>query len=189
VNSTLEEIYPFADAFDKLKAPYGAYGVLGNHDFYTREEATITRIVNEAGIRMLRDEFVVLEKNGSKICLIGVDDVGNARDAEEHLRKALKHAPPDVPRVLAAHRPYYVRQAAGQGVDLVLSGHTHGGQLVFGRIGNRAFTPAALVSPYVWGYYSINATQMYVSRGIGTVAVPVRINCPPELTRIVLRSA
>jgi uncharacterized protein len=189
VNSTVEEIYPFAEAFEKLKAPLGAYGVLGNHDFYTREEDTITRIANEAGIRILRDEAVHLRKNGSTLCLLGVDDVGNSRDAEDHIRRAMRTVRPNIPTVLAAHRPYYVRQAAGQGVDLVLSGHTHGGQLVFGRIGNRTFTPATLVSPYVWGYYRVDSTQMYVSRGIGTVAVPVRINCPPELTRIVLRPA
>jgi predicted MPP superfamily phosphohydrolase len=71
----------------------------------------------------------------------------------------------------------------------MLSGHTHGGQLVFGKVGNAAFTPAFWASPYISGHYREGTAQMYVSRGIGTVAIPVRINCPPELTRIVLRPA
>jgi hypothetical protein len=70
----------------------------------------------------------------------------------------------------------------------MLSGHTHGGQIVLGSLGKTHLTPAALASPYIWGTYHHGSTAMYVSRGIGTVGLPIRINCPPELTRIVLRS-
>ena len=87
------------------------------------------------------------------------------------------------------HRPYYLEEAASRKIDVVLSGHTHGGQIVLGRFAGMTITPAALSSPYIWGLYRKAATQMYVSRGIGTVAVPVHLNCPPELTRIILKRA
>jgi predicted MPP superfamily phosphohydrolase len=91
------------------------------------------------------------------------------------------------PRILLCHRPYFLKQAADQGIDLVLSGHTHGGQVVFGRFGDLTLTPARLASPYVWGPYSLGAAQMFVSRGIGTVGLPMRINCPPEIALIILK--
>ncbi len=71
----------------------------------------------------------------------------------------------------------------------MLSGHTHGGQVVLGRIGDLTLTPAAFASPYIWGRYTRGNSQLYVSRGVGTVGIPVRINCHPEITRITLRPA
>jgi hypothetical protein len=99
---------------------------------------------------------------------------------------AVGYAPLDIPRVLLCHRPYFLQQAARRKIDLVLSGHTHGGQLVFGRWGETVIAPASLASRYVWGKYRIGNTHMYVSRGIGTVGIPIRINCPPEVTKITL---
>jgi uncharacterized protein len=189
VNGSPDEIYPLAEAFSNLKAPMGAFGVLGNHDFYSRSPDTIARVASEAGIHMLRDERISLTRNGTRLHLVGIDDVGSGNAAETKIRQAQGTIRSKGTQILLCHRPYFLEQAAALGVDLVLSGHTHGGQLVFGRIGNTAFTPAALASNYVWGHYRHDACQMYVSRGIGTVAVPVRINCPPELTRIVLRPA
>jgi uncharacterized protein len=189
VNSAVDEIYPLAEAFSNLKAPMGAFGVLGNHDFYSRAPETVARVATEAGIRMLRDERISLTRNGAKLHLLGIDDAATASLTEAKIRQAQGGLHSKGTQILLCHRPYFMEQAASLGVDLMLSGHTHGGQLVFGRIGNTAFTPAALASNYVWGYYLHQSCQMYVSRGIGTVAVPIRINCPPELTRIILRSA
>jgi hypothetical protein len=70
----------------------------------------------------------------------------------------------------------------------MLSGHTHGGQVVLGRFGDVVLTPAAAASPYVAGRYTYGRSQLYVSRGVGTVGIPVRINCRPEITRIILRT-
>jgi len=105
------------------------------------------------------------------------------------MARALHGVPESMPRVLLSHRPYFIGEAGAAGVDLVLSGHTHGGQIVLGRIGDVTLTPAALASPYIWGKYRLGGTQMYVSRGIGTVGLPMRINCPPEITKITLRPA
>lgn len=187
VNSMPEEVYPFAESFSNLRAPCGVYGVLGNHDHYSGNPDLVAREVTACGVRVLRDEHVVIRRGGASLQLIGIDDVQTSARAIEHIRMASRPTIPNCPTILLSHRPYFLPQAAEAGIDLVLSGHTHGGQIVLARIGGHAFTPAALSSPYVAGPYAIGKTSMYVSRGIGTVAIPVRLNCPPELTRITLR--
>jgi predicted MPP superfamily phosphohydrolase len=189
VNAFPDEINPFADAFSGLRSRDGAYGVLGNHDFFTRDPGRIAEIAGQAGIRMLRDEGVMIRKGDAAIRLLGIDDVGNPQAALRRIDTALAATPGTAPTVLMCHRPYYLHEAASRKIDVVLSGHTHGGQIVLGRFAGMTITPAALSSPYIWGLYRKDATQMYVSRGIGTVAVPVRLNCPPELTRIILKPA
>jgi uncharacterized protein len=189
VNGNVDEVNPFAEAFSRLNAPMGIYGVLGNHDYYTRQPDRIARVATDAGVRILRNENLVLKKGGSSIRIAGVDDAGTNQIAAQKMDIALKGEDNRLPTVLICHRPYFIEEAADRKVGLVLSGHTHGGQVVFGRVGGATMTPAALYSPYVWGLYRKEQTQMYVSRGIGTVGVPIRINCPPELTRIILRPA
>jgi predicted MPP superfamily phosphohydrolase len=189
VNSQVDEVYPFAEAFSELRAPFGVYGVMGNHDFYAQDPERVARVVDDCGVRLLRNDKITVRKNGAEFYLIGVDDVGRAEQETVKLDTALGRAPLAIPRILLCHRPYYLAQAAAQKMDLVLSGHTHGGQVVFGKIGGITFAPAAIASPYVWGKYRSGKTHMYVSRGIGTVGLPIRFNCPPEITRIVLVSA
>jgi predicted MPP superfamily phosphohydrolase len=189
VNSQTEEVYPFAESFSALHAPCGVYGVLGNHDFYAPDPDRVAREVDACGVRLLRNDSVIIGKNGARFALMGIDDVGRSDRATSHMQSAARGVPDALPRVLLCHRPYFLEEAASMGMDLVLSGHTHGGQIVLGRIGPIVLTPAALASPYIWGKYSRGQTQMYVSRGIGTVGLPMRINCPPEVTRITLRRA
>jgi hypothetical protein len=188
VNSDINEVYPFAEAFSVLKAPYGVYGVTGNHDFYAGADF-VSKKVDECGIKMLRDDKVVIDKNGGKFYLVGVDDVGFENRAPIKMDAALGSAPLEIPRILLCHRPYYLKQAATRNFDLVLSGHTHGGQVVLGRFGDLVIAPSRLASKYVWGKYHEGNTHMYVTSGIGTVGLPVRINCPPEITKITLRKA
>lgn len=189
VDTRLEEVYPFAEAFSRLTAPLGVYGVLGNRDHYTRQPDLIARIATEAGMRMLRNESVSIRKNGSSFRLAGVDDADAHPAAGENMDVALQSGESRQPTLLLCHRPNFLREAATRNVDLMLSGHTHGGQVVFGRIGRRTISPRHMRAPYVSGMYQKDQTQMYVSRGIGTAGLPIRINCPPELTRIVLRPA
>jgi predicted MPP superfamily phosphohydrolase len=189
VNGRVEEIFAFTEVFSELKAPLGVYGVLGNHDFYSGDPDRVAEEATKAGIRILRDESVPITRNGATIILAGVDDVGHNNRAPIKLEKALAAAPGNTSVLLLSHRPYYLSQAAARGVGLTLSGHTHGGQVVFGKFGNAVLTPAAFASPYVWGLYSSGKSQMYVTRGIGTVGLPMRINCPAEVSRIVLRAA
>jgi hypothetical protein len=189
VNGRIDEVFPFAEAFSDLKAPFGVYGVLGNHDFYTGDPGRVAQEATKAGIRMLRDEALPIRRRSATIMLAGVDDVGRNDRAPVKLQKALEGVPGSTATLLLCHRPYYISQAAARGVGLVLSGHTHGGQIVFGKFGNAMLTPAAFVSPYVWGTYSMGKTRMYVTRGIGTVGLPMRINCPAEVSRIILRAS
>ena len=184
VNSMAEEVYPFAEAFSDLQAPFGVYGVLGNHDYYTRNVDLVAREVAAGGIRLLVNEHVDLRKGNAKIHLLGVDDVGNRRRAAQLFDQAARGTFEGTPKILMCHRPYYFEEAADRSIDLSLTGHTHGGQIVLARIGNEVIAPARMASPYVAGLYSIGSSRMYVSRGIGTVGIPVRINCPPEITRI-----
>ena len=187
VNSLTEEVYPFAEAFSNLKAPHGIFGVMGNHDFFAPRPDIVAREVDGCGVRMLRNDRAIIERNGGTFLLIGIDDTGRAMSAAEKMDTALGSFSHDIPRVLLCHRPYYLQQAADRNIDLVLSGHTHGGQIVLGQIGDIRIAPASLASKYVWGRYKIANTHMYISRGIGTVGLPIRINCPPEITSIVLR--
>lgn len=188
VNSLTEEVYPFAEAFSNLKAPFGVYGVMGNHDFFASEPEVVAREVDACGVRLLRNDSVLIKNNRAAFYLAGVDDVGRAQRAKEMFTLALASAQPNIPKILLVHRPYFLQQAAEAGADLVLSGHTHGGQVVLGSFGNVVIAPASLASRYVWGTYRSGGTQMYVNRGIGTVGLPLRINCPPEITRITLVS-
>jgi hypothetical protein len=190
VNGLTEEVYPFAESFSNLKASLGVYGVMGNHDFYAPDPDTVAREVDGCGVKLLRNDKVVIHKGDATFYLIGIDDVGNPERATHKMNIATGPTTLlDIPRILLCHRPYFIEQAAEKRIDLVLSGHTHGGQIVLGRFGNLMLTPAALASPYVWGKYRVADTHMYVSRGIGTVGIPVRINCPPEITKIVLTKA
>jgi predicted MPP superfamily phosphohydrolase len=186
VTANYNEVYPFVEAFNILRAPYGVFGVLGNHDFYSGADA-VAKEVDACGIKLLRNDKIIVDKDGGRFYLIGVDDVGFSNRGPIKLDEAIGHAPLELPRILLSHRPYYLEQAAGKDIDLVLSGHTHGGQVVLGRFGNMVIAPSQLVSKYVWGKYREGNTHMYVSRGIGTVGLPIRINCPPEITKITLR--
>ena len=182
VNSVLEEVYPFAEAFSDLRAPLGVYGVLGNHDFFSRRVDLVAKAVDDCGVKLLRNDRITIERNGARLLLLGVDDVGRPAEASEAMTATLRGAPDGMPRILLCHRPYFLSQAVEHSMDLVLSGHTHGGQVSLGSFGGTTIAPASLASKYVWGSYREGKTQMYVNRGIGTVGLPIRINCPPEIT-------
>lgn len=188
VNSMVEEVYPFAEAFSELSAPHGVYGVLGNHDFFTRNVDLVARRIDDAGLKLLRNDGVMIGNKDGRFHLLGVDDVGRPERAAEAMEKALASAMVEAPKILMCHRPYFLRQASDKNIDLVLSGHTHGGQVSLGTFGQTILAPASFASPYVWGKYRLNNTHMYVNRGIGTVGLPIRINCPPEITVVRLRS-
>lgn len=186
VNSLTEEVYPFVEAFSNLQAPHGVYGVMGNHDFFAPKPEIVAREIDDCGVKLLRNDKVLVRKNGGSMYLLGVDDVRNARHAEESIAKAIGYAPLPIPKLLMIHRPYFLQQAADKNIDLVFSGHTHGGQVVLARFGRATIAPASLASRFIWGKYRIGNTSMYVNRGIGTVGLPIRFNCPPEITRITL---
>ncbi len=186
VNNQTAEVYPFAEAFSNLRAPHGVYGVMGNHDYFAPQPDIVAKEVDGCGIKLLLNDKTIIQKNGSSLYLIGVDDVGNPKRAAAAMDIAIGSAPLKIPKLMMIHRPYFLEQVAERNIDLVLSGHTHGGQVVLGKFGDTTIAPASFASRYVWGKYRIGDTHMYVNRGIGTVGLPIRINCAPEITRITL---
>ncbi len=176
------EIYPVIESLSNLKAPLGVYGCLGNHEFYSRAPDDITKRLEDAGVKMLRNENITIDIRGNKVALIGIDDLGHG----DNFPAAMQGVSSDQLKILMSHKPYFFPKAAEAGIDLVLSGHTHGGQVVFVKVGDFALAPATFVSKYVAGLYDIGDSLMYVSRGVGTIGVPFRINCPPEITLLTL---
>jgi hypothetical protein len=185
VNSKTSEVYPFAESFSQLKAPHGVFGVLGNHDYFANVE-TVAKEVDACGVKLLRNDAVKITIGPSFINLVGVDDIGRGAHADEYIRRALVPVTNAQPKILLCHKPYFMDDFASNAFDLVLSGHTHGGQIVFARINDTYITPASLFSKYVWGLYRTNGTQLYVNRGLGSVGIPFRVNCPPEVTKLTL---
>jgi predicted MPP superfamily phosphohydrolase len=172
-----------AEALGRLSAPLGVFAVLGNHDFWNDAEE-VTRALERESITVLRNAHTRLEIRGESIVLAGVDDL-TVRAAD--LDRALRGADPRSVRLLLSHNPGVVRRAALRAVDLVLSGHTHGGQVHVPLIG----APSVYGYPkkYVSGLASLGATQIYVNRGLGTVIVPVRVGSVPEVTLFTLEAA
>lgn len=180
VSHEAEYIAPVADALAELKAEYGTHACLGNHDHWTDAEL-VTQEFRRAGISVLINEGVRFEARGAKFWLCGVDDymVGKT-----DLKTALLGSNEDEFKLLLAHNPQIVRPAARFGIDLMLSGHTHGGQVKI-RDEEKRILPRRRLSS---GLHRRKNTQIYITRGIGTVVVPVRYQCPPEISLIELKA-
>ncbi len=181
VTSKTREILPLVKSFSGVKSRFGTYACLGNHDFFADPNA-IAEKLRENGVNVLRNETTEVEINGAKLVLSGVDDGAHANFP----KVAFEANSLDAPRILLCHQPYYFEKAVAGGFDAMLSGHTHGGQIVLLDFLGIKLTPAALVSPFVSGKYFRGTSVMYVTRGIGTVGIPVRVNCPPEVTMLTL---
>ena len=174
---------PCAQILKKLQAPLGLWGVLGNHDVFTDPDR-VTSALQAEGIRILVNESVPIEKNGARFWLSGVDDVlGRSADPGA----ALHPVPAGEATVLMAHEPDYADYVARFPVDLQLSGHSHGGQVRLPLM--RPLYLPELARKYVRGLHRIRGLVLYTNCGLGTVGVPVRLNCPPEITLITLRRA
>ena len=183
-------------AFRDVKAKHGIYGSLGNHDFFQDADYVAKALNNESPIQLLRNEHRVLKINGKELYMMGIDDTqssGAKMDevlkyygAMDEFLKKNETAFSTAPKVLLCHKPYGFDTLATKEIDLILSGHTHGGQVVPVKFGTFNLSFAATVSKYIEGIYKIGKSNMYVSRGIGSVGLPIRINCPPEITKITL---
>jgi predicted MPP superfamily phosphohydrolase len=179
-------IPPVAKAMGKLSAKHGVYAVLGNHDHWTNGRLVSDMMKNE-GICVLNNEGFRFEYNGASIWLAGVDDL--LVDLTD-LPAALKGSDSSEMKLLLAHNPAIVRMAQPAGVDLMLSGHTHGGQVRLRETKEKLLFPRRplLRRRLSSGLHRRGNTQIYITRGIGTVVLPVRYGCPPEISVIELRS-
>jgi uncharacterized protein len=173
---------PCAELLGKLRARHGVYAVLGNHDHWT-DAALITDLFRAEGMTVLVNQGMRFEKNGAAFWLAGVDDT---MVGLEDLPLALAGSQSDEMKLLLAHNPIILRRAARAGVDLVLSGHTHGGQV---SLRSENSTSGRSRRRLLKGLARQDETQIYVSRGLGTVVLPVRFGCPPEVSLLELRTA
>ncbi len=180
VSHDAKYIAPVAKVLGELESEFGTFACLGNHDHWTDPDL-VTTSFRQRGITMLVNEGFRFEARGSSFWLAGVDDhmVGKT-----DLLSALRGSYPDEMKLLLAHNPIIFRKSVRLGVDLTLSGHTHGGQIKIrdkdkGMIRRRKLTA---------GLHMRKDAQIYITRGIGTVVLPVRYQCPPEISFITLNS-
>lgn len=171
---------PCAELLGRLRARRGVYAVLGNHDHWT-DAALITDLFRAEGITVLINEGMRFEENGEAFWLSGVDDT---MVGLEDLSLALAGSSEAEMKLLLAHNPIILRRAARAGVDLVLSGHTHGGQVTLRSERSATGKPRRRL---LRGLGRQGETQIYVTRGLGTVVLPIRYGCPPEVSLLELR--
>lgn len=166
------------------------YAIFGNHDVWAGEEE-VGEALRTNQIQVLSNACLPLERHGSRIWLSGLDDpVCGRPDPDRAIPPAVRNIPNE-PVILMCHAPDYVDELlldpAGRAVSLVLSGHTHGGQIRLPFLGALRLPPGG--QKYVEGLFHLGTTQLYVNRGIGSVGVPFRFDCRPEITLFTLRAA
>lgn len=176
-------IEPCAEALGELEAPEGVWAVLGNHDHFNDPELT-ARALARRGVNLLRNANTALRRGPDALQLAGVDDWGWGRADWTRTLRGLDRTSPVL---LLSHEPAVLDFPETRGLSLILSGHTHGGQICLPLLG----APARFIEEfkYLRGLYERDGTQLYVSRGTGMIGLPVRIGARPEVALIRLRSA
>lgn len=195
VNSLAEEFEPFVPLFKTIQSKDGKFAVLGNHDYgiyslKTQQEQDqnvldLIELEKQAGFEMLRNEHRIIEKNGQKLYIIGVENWGEKPFPQYgDLDKAAKGIPPEAAKILMSHDPTYFDHYIKMhpcNVQLTLSGHTHGMQ--FGLdLKNVKWSPVEYRYPKWIDLYESNGKYLYVNRGFGVVAYPGRVGVDPEIT-------
>ena len=174
-----------AEILSTLTSPQ-RYAILGNHDVSVSAPLVIHALTSK-GTPVLVNKYVAIERQDARIWLCGTDDPNTSHP---DLGFSIP-AKPDAPVILMSHEPDYaddvMKHPRGPLVDLMLAGHSHGGQVRLPFVGPLILPP--LGEKYVQGYFRFDKMQLYVNRGIGTVGLPFRLNCPPEITVITLQPA
>ena len=175
-------IEPCAEALSRLSAPEGVWAVLGNHDHYTDPELT-TRALQRRHIAVLNNAHTTLQRGSDALQLSGIDDwTWNATD----WTRAFSGLKTNTPTILLSHQPTVLDFEQTKNVSLILSGHTHGGQLKLPFFG----APASLFTndlKYARGLFRRGDTQLYVSTGTGVIGLPLRLGVRPEIAVLRLR--
>ena len=182
------------EALSGLRASFGVFGCLGNHEAWTGVEDSITRLFSAQGVQILRGQNATLRAGGDELNLIGVDFQTHRPAGAHHegvVRRYLLGVEPlvrnDTANILLSHNPNTFDRAAELAIDLSLAGHTHGGQVALEFVSPQ-IAPSRLVTPYVAGWFGKPGGQLYVNRGIGTIGPPIRWGAPPEITVFELTS-
>lgn len=200
VNNKAEEIKPWIGHFSQIKAPYGQFSVLGNHDYgdYVKWPSEAAKAANleqlkkyhqELGFRLLLDEHVVLEKDGEKLILAGIENWGLGFGERGDLQKALSGTQPNDFKILLSHDPSHweqqVRNEPNQ-IHLTLAGHTHGMQFGIEAFGLK-WSPVKLRYQHWAGIKEEHGRTLNVNRGFGFIGFSGRVGIWPEITVIELK--
>jgi predicted MPP superfamily phosphohydrolase len=173
-------VAPGIAPFSRLRAREGVFAVLGNHDHWDGREASLAAL-RRAGVDSLENRGAVLRRRGDALAVGGAADLLTATPRAD---LALAGVAPDVPRILMEHNPDYAEQLpADVRVDLMVSGHTHGGQVWVPGVG-APILPTTTGQKYARGLVAGPRCPVYVTRGVGTISPPVRFACRPEVTRL-----
>ncbi len=182
VDGSVERLRGDVEPLAQLEAPYGKYFVTGNHEYYSGVEPWVQE-ARRLGYVVLLNQHILVRKGRDAFVLAGVTDYTGGQFLASHRSdpaKALFGAPEGVPRVLMAHQPRTLYQTASLGVDLMLSGHTHGGQFIPWNL------LATIGQPYIRGLHNHHGMWVYVSKGTGYWGPPVRIGARSEITVVTL---
>jgi predicted MPP superfamily phosphohydrolase len=182
VDGTVEELGAAAEPLRDLHSREGAFFVTGNHEYFVDDTAEWLRELERLGVQTLHNENTAIRRGGAAFDLAGVNDIaGKNKSDPPDFDRALSGRSSARPTILLAHQPVLVQEAASRGVDLQVSGHTHGGQMwPFHYI-------VLLTQPTLAGLSTVDGTQLYVTRGAGFWGPPVRIGAPPDITVLTLQ--
>jgi uncharacterized protein len=172
-----------AELLGHLQSRLRSFAILGNHDVAHGADIVIG-FLEASGIKVLRNSSVSFAQNGARFWLAGVDDV---LEGQPDLKKSLSGIPADEAVILLAHEPDFALDASQFAIDLQLSGHSHGGQIRVPFVGP-IYLPD-LAHKFPKGFYRVGNMQLYTNVGLGTITVPMRFDCPPEITLFTLHSA
>ncbi len=181
VHRDRQYIRPCFEALSSLKSPRGIYGILGNHDHWEGAEAT-RQAMRTSGIVEMTNSGVWIEQSGARLRLSGVGDLWEDVQDLDH---ALADTQQSETAILLSHNPDFVESITDRRVGLVLSGHTHGGQIVLPIVGAPR-VPSRYGQKYLHGLVKTPYTQVFVTRGLGTVTPPLRFCCRPEISLITI---
>ena len=176
------EVADVVPVLQLLEAPLGVFGVLGNHDYYTRDTRGVSRLLENAGVQLLRNRGVPIERDGARLFLAGVDDLLEGR---VELDRAVGSADPNVPIVVLSHNPDVFPMAVARGISLMIAGHTHGGQV---RIPGLPVLVRMSRYRFDEGRFRCGESELLVTRGLGVTGLPLRFACAPEALHLRLRS-
>lgn len=186
IDGPLTKLRDEVAGFGELRGRLGNFYVTGNHEYYHGAAAWIAEF-QRLGLKPLLNAHVVLEQGGDKLVIGGVPDVEGARFSANHapsVEAAFAGAPPlsEAPRILLAHQPLFARRAGGQGVQLMLSGHTHGGQIF------PFMFLVRLQQPVISGFHELSGVPVYTSRGTGYWGPPFRVGPSSEIAELTLKA-
>lgn len=184
IHNAYEQAARLASLLPLLKARYGVFGSLGNHDYWCEQVPMLIRDFQSAGVRMLVNQSMLIRVRDAHWWIGGIDDALHGRP---DLKKTFLGAPTDDFKLLLCHEPDYAEETASYPISLQLSGHSHGGQVCLPK----PIILPALGKKYSRGLYRVfnSGLQVFTTTGVGVVSPPLRLNCKPEVALLTLRSA